>query len=57
MPRCHGDALAGAVQSSTELPEKEVGRRLGNTSPLSPQRAKRLSASSITVGYRLHGER
>ena len=26
MPRCHGDALAGAVLSSTELPEKEVGK-------------------------------
>ena len=26
MPRCHGDALAGAVLRSTELPEKEVGK-------------------------------
>jgi hypothetical protein len=26
MPCCHGDALAGAVLSSTELPEKEVGK-------------------------------
>jgi FixJ family two-component response regulator len=26
MPRCHGDALVGAVVSSTELPEKEVGK-------------------------------
>src|SRR5215831_20098544 len=26
MPRCHADALAGAVLSSTELPEKEVGK-------------------------------
>ena len=26
MLRCHADALAGAVLSSTELPEKEVGK-------------------------------
>jgi hypothetical protein len=26
MTRCHGDALAGAVLSGTELPEKEVGK-------------------------------
>jgi hypothetical protein len=26
MPCCHGDALAGAVLSSTELPEKQVGK-------------------------------
>ena len=26
MPLCHGDALAGAVLSSTKLPEKEVGK-------------------------------
>jgi hypothetical protein len=26
MPCCRGDALAGAVLSSTELPEKEVGK-------------------------------